>query len=39
MMLSKLQAAEDAAVRIDWDVSLDSTVLRAGLGLCPPGPC
>lgn len=29
MLLSKLQAAEDAAGRIDWDVSVDSTVVRA----------
>lgn len=29
MLLSKVQAAEDAAGRLDWDVSVDSTVVRA----------
>jgi transposase len=29
MLLSKVQAAEDAAGRIDWDVSVDSTAVRA----------
>ncbi|MFJ1998483.1 IS5 family transposase [Streptomyces asiaticus] len=29
MLLSKVQAAEDAADRIDWDVSVDSTAVRA----------
>lgn len=29
MLLSKVQAAEDAVGRIDWDVSVDSTVVRA----------
>jgi len=29
MLLSKVQAAEDAAGRVDWDVSVDSTVIRA----------
>lgn len=29
MLLSKVQAAEDAAGRIDWDVSVDSTAARA----------
>ncbi|MFG2949252.1 IS5 family transposase [Streptomyces adustus] len=29
MLLSKVQAAEDAAGRIDWDVSVDSTTVRA----------
>ncbi|WP_435881688.1 IS5 family transposase [Streptomyces xanthochromogenes] len=29
MLLSRIQAAEDAAGRIDWDVSVDSTVVRA----------
>ncbi|MBD0707315.1 IS5 family transposase [Streptomyces sp. CBMA291] len=29
MLLSKVQASEDAAGRIDWDVSVDSTVVRA----------
>ncbi|MFG2140879.1 IS5 family transposase [Streptomyces sp. NPDC048650] len=29
MLLSQIQAAEDAAGRIDWDVSVDSTVVRA----------
>ncbi|WP_437097616.1 IS5 family transposase [Streptomyces longwoodensis] len=28
-LLSKMQAAEDAAGRIDWDVSVDSTAVRA----------
>jgi hypothetical protein len=29
MLLSRLQAAEDAAGGIDWDVSVDSTAVRA----------
>lgn len=29
MLLSKVQAAEDQAGRIDWDVSVDSTAVRA----------
>jgi len=29
MLLSRVQAAEDAAGRIDWDVSVDSTAVRA----------
>ncbi|WP_409456761.1 IS5 family transposase [Streptomyces goshikiensis] len=29
MLLSRIQAAEDAAGQIDWDVSVDSTVVRA----------
>lgn len=29
MLLSRIQAAEDAAGGIDWDVSVDSTVVRA----------
>ncbi|GCD39574.1 transposase [Streptomyces chrestomyceticus JCM 4735] len=29
MLLSKVQAAEDAAGRIDWDVPVDSTAVRA----------
>lgn len=29
MLLSKVQAAVDAAGRIDWDVSVDSTAVRA----------
>ncbi|MFG2422748.1 MULTISPECIES: IS5 family transposase [unclassified Streptomyces] len=29
MLLSKVQAAEDAAGHIDWDVSVDSTAVRA----------
>ncbi|MFI8951429.1 IS5 family transposase [Streptomyces sp. NPDC053750] len=29
MLLSKIQAAEDAAGRVDWDVSVDSTAVRA----------
>ncbi|QES45443.1 IS5 family transposase [Streptomyces venezuelae] len=29
MLLSRVQAAEDAGGRIDWDVSVDSTVVRA----------
>lgn len=29
MLLSKVQAAEDAEGRIDWDVSVDSTTVRA----------
>jgi transposase len=29
MLLLKVQAAEDAAGRIDWDVSVDSTAVRA----------
>lgn len=29
MLLSKVQAAEDAAGRIDWEVSVDSTAVRA----------
>lgn len=29
MLLSRIQAAEDAAGRIDWDVSVDSTAVRA----------
>lgn len=29
MLLSRIQAAEDAAGRIDWDVSIDSTAVRA----------
>lgn len=29
MLLSKVQTAEDAAGRIDWDVSVDSTAVRA----------
>ncbi|WP_455568469.1 IS5 family transposase [Streptomyces lasiicapitis] len=29
MLLSTVQAAEDAAGRIDWDVSVDSTAVRA----------
>lgn len=29
MLLSKVQSAEDAAGRIDWDVSVDSTAVRA----------
>lgn len=29
MLLSKVQAAEDATGRIDWDVSVDSTAVRA----------
>ncbi|MGW6217957.1 IS5 family transposase [Streptomyces sp. NPDC055109] len=29
MLLSRVQAAEDAAGRIDWDVSLDSTAVRS----------
>jgi hypothetical protein len=29
MLLAKAQAAEDAAGRIDWEVSVDSTAVRA----------
>lgn len=29
MLLSRVQAAEDAERRIDWDVSVDSTAVRA----------
>lgn len=29
MLLSKVQAAEDAAGRMDWEVSVDSTAVRA----------
>ncbi|MFB9399118.1 IS5 family transposase, partial [Streptomyces echinatus] len=29
MLLSKVQAAQDAVGRIDWDVSVDSTAVRA----------
>ncbi len=29
MLLTKIQAAEDAAGRVDWDVSVDSTAVRA----------
>ncbi|AGJ52541.1 transposase [Streptomyces sp. PAMC 26508] len=29
MLLSRVQAAEDAAGGIDWDVSVDSTAVRA----------
>lgn len=29
MLLSRMQAAEDAAGGIDWDVSVDSTAVRA----------
>lgn len=29
MLLPKVQSAEDAAGRIDWDVSVDSTAVRA----------
>uniref|UniRef100_UPI00403FF98C IS5 family transposase n=1 Tax=Streptomyces sp. DSM 41540 TaxID=3448657 RepID=UPI00403FF98C len=29
MLLSRIQAAEDAAGQVDWDVSVDSTVVRA----------
>ncbi|MFD9053585.1 IS5 family transposase [Streptomyces zaomyceticus] len=29
MLLSRIQAAEDAAGRVDWDVSVDSTAVRA----------
>ncbi|MFE5549963.1 IS5 family transposase, partial [Streptomyces sp. NPDC056534] len=29
MLLSRIQAAEDAAGRIDWDLSVDSTAVRA----------
>ncbi len=29
MLLSRIQAAEDAVGGIDWDVSVDSTVVRA----------
>lgn len=29
MLLSRIQAVEDAAGRIDWDVSVDSTAVRA----------
>jgi hypothetical protein len=29
MLLSRIQAAEDAAGGIDWDVSVDSTAVRA----------
>ncbi|MFB7464734.1 IS5 family transposase [Streptomyces sp. NPDC056224] len=29
MLLSRIQAAEDAAGRIDWEVSVDSTAVRA----------
>lgn len=29
MLLSRVQAAEDAEGRIDWDISVDSTVVRA----------
>ncbi|WP_443333517.1 IS5 family transposase [Streptomyces sp. MJM1172] len=29
MLLSRIQAAQDAAGQIDWDVSVDSTVVRA----------
>lgn len=29
MLLSKVQAAEDAESRIDWEVSVDSTAVRA----------
>ncbi|MEU2469359.1 IS5 family transposase [Streptomyces sp. NPDC012486] len=29
MLLSRIQAAEDAAGRIEWDVSVDSTAVRA----------
>ncbi|GGW86665.1 hypothetical protein GCM10010350_83810 [Streptomyces galilaeus] len=29
MLLSKVQSAEDAAGRIDWEVSVDSTAVRA----------
>ncbi|WP_394807252.1 IS5 family transposase [Streptomyces asiaticus] len=41
MLLSKVQAAEDAADRIDWDVSVDSTAVRAhqhaaGVRKAPP---
>ncbi|MFE2144213.1 IS5 family transposase [Streptomyces sp. NPDC059456] len=42
MLLSRIQAAEDAAGRIDWDVSVDSTAVRArqhaaGARVAPPG--
>ncbi|WP_445029813.1 IS5 family transposase [Streptomyces sp. SAS_270] len=41
MLLSMVQAAEDAAGRIDWDVSVDSTAVRAhqhaaGASKAPP---
>ncbi len=36
MLLSRIQTAEDAGGRIDWDVSVDSTAVRAPR---PPGPC
>jgi hypothetical protein len=29
MLLSRIQSAEDAAGRIDWEVSVDSTAVRA----------
>ncbi|WP_371874090.1 IS5 family transposase [Streptomyces glebosus] len=29
MLLSRIQAVEDAAGKVDWDVSVDSTVVRA----------
>ncbi|MBP2363676.1 hypothetical protein JOF59_006168 [Streptomyces clavifer] len=29
MLLSRIQASEDAAGRVDWDVSVDSTAVRA----------
>lgn len=29
MLLSRIQAVEDAAGRIGWDVSVDSTAVRA----------
>jgi transposase len=43
MLLSRIQAAEDAAGGIDWDVSVDSTAVRAhqhaaGARKAPPAP-
>ncbi len=43
MLLSRVQAAEDAEDRIDWDISVDSTTVRAhqhaaGARTAPPAP-
>jgi hypothetical protein len=43
MLLSRIQAAEDAVGGIDWDVSVDSTAVRAhqhaaGARKTPPAP-
>jgi hypothetical protein len=43
MLLSRIQTAEDAAGGIDWDASVDSTVVRAhqhaaGARKAPPAP-